>query len=189
MKALIYLFGFPGVGKQTLAHAIGEQAPFLALENHLLSNAFRQVLEHIPQQNYPQLEPLLKHHTMKAWLNLFEFISAAAPEQALVLTSVLYENDPDRLAFFEFVRGWAKERDYRFLPVRLVCEQDELERRLQTSWRQESYKLTDPDILADLQARFELLDPPDVFELDVTHLAPETAAMEILDRLSALPKI
>lgn len=177
---LIYLFGYPGTGKKTTAMAIEQQSDYIAIQNHLLSNPLRHILSRQSSGDYTKTETLLKHHTMKAWVNFLEFIASAAPDKGLIFTSVLYQNEPDRVTFFEFVRKWAIEQKREFIPVRLVCDQEELIRRLQSPSRDQEMKLTDPEILKKLMMENQLLQPDNGFELDITHLTPEQAAQKIL---------
>ena len=182
---LIYLFGFPGVGKNTIGRAIENRTEFLAIQNHLLSNALRRAISLQPAENYEQLEPLLKHHTMKSWVNFLEFVGAAVPQQGLIVTSVLYENDPDKVEFFNLVREWAVSQGRRFLPVRLVCSPEEMARRVESPSRDIQYKLTDRGILKNIISNNVLLQPDDCFELDVTALTANEAADKIIDYLNA----
>lgn len=182
---LIYLFGFPGVGKNTIAQEIEKQSAvspcaMIAIHNHLLSNGLRHVVSRLDAESYARIQPDLHHHTMKAWLNFLEFVSKAIPNQGLVFTSVLYQNDPDRVQFFEFIRTWARDENRPFLPVRLICDENELQQRLQSENRKQSFKLTDPDILQNLMRDNEILSPDDCLELDITHIPAEESAQKIL---------
>jgi len=177
---LIYLFGFPGVGKNTIARAIENHTEYLAIQNHLLSNALRRAISLQPAADYPKLEALLKHHTMKSWVNFLEFVFAAVPDQGLIVTSVLYENDPDKVEFYELVRNWAETQGRVFLPVRLICNPDELARRIESPSRDTQYKLTDRKILLDLMQKNTLLQPEGCVEVDVTALSANEAAEKIL---------
>lgn len=181
---LIYLIGFPGVGKNTIARAIENHTEFLAIQNHMLSNALRRVISLQPAEKYGDFEKLLKHHTMKSWVNFLEFVTAAVPDQGLIVTSVLYENDPDKVEFYELVRDWAKAQGRAFLPVRLVCSPEEMMRRIESPSRDGQFKLTDRQILKKLTEENVLLNPEGAFELDVTALTANEAAEKILGRLN-----
>ena len=122
---------------------------------------------------------------MKSWVNFLEFVFAAVPQQGLIVTSVLYENDPDKVEFFELVRNWAKSQDRVFLPVRLVCNPDELARRIESPSRDIQYKLTDRGILNNIMSNNVLLQAEECFELDVTALTANEAAEKILGFLES----
>lgn len=179
---LLYLFGYPGVGKNTIAQEIEKRSHLIGIQNHLISNAFRHVIAKQPKSDYARFEPLVKHHTMKAWLNFLEFVTAAIPAQGLIFTSVLYQNDPDRVEYFDFIRHWANEHNRPFYPVRLICSPDELKRRLQSTRRSPDFKLTDSAILDDILARYELLAPndPNFLDLNTDNLDAEQSAEAIL---------
>jgi len=181
---LVYLFGYPGVGKNTIARELEKQSSLIAIQNHLLSNAFRHVASRQPADSYKKLEPDLRHHTMKAWLNFLDFVGKALPYQGMVFTSVLYQNDPDRVEFFDFIRNWAVEQGREFYPVRLFCDADELARRIQSPGRNSEFKLTDTAVLSDIMSRYHVLEPRNSLTLDVTHLSAAEAAQKILLHLN-----
>lgn len=181
-NALIYLYGYPGVGKNTVANEIEKQSDFIAIQNHLVSNAFRHVIAKEPKSDYKKLEPLVKHHTMKAWLNFLDFTDHAAPNRGLIFTSVLYQNDPDRVEYFDFIRNWADQRKRAFVPVRIVCSDEEALRRAQSPNRSAEFKLNDPVILEKIMRDNTLLNTaaPHFLELDTTCLPAADAARQIL---------
>ena len=178
---LVYLYGYPGVGKNTVARIIEQQTELIAIHSHLISNAFRHVLNgHGTRAQYETLEPLLKHHTMKAWLNFLDFVEAAAPQQGLIFTSVLYQDDPDRVEYFDFIRQWAMRQNRPLVPVRLNCAPEVLKQRIASAGRDKAMKLTDPNVLDVLMARHQLLTPETPYFLDIDttgHTAEETAAL------------
>lgn len=185
-NALIYLFGYPGVGKNTIAEAIERKTSMVAIQNHLISNAFRHVLSHQKPVQYKEVEHLVKHHTMRAWLNFLDFVEAATPNQGLIFTSVLYQDDPDRVEYFEFIEQWALRQNRALIPVRLTCSIEELQKRVQSPEREGSLKLTDPDIVLKLTNKHQLMTPQtaDFLDLDVTHISPEQAADLIIAALN-----
>lgn len=182
---LIYLFGYPGVGKNTIAQEIERNGDFIAIHNHLLSNGLRHVVSRMNQESYSRIESDLQHHTMKAWLNFLEFVAKAVPDQGLVFTSVLYQNDPARVQFFDFIRNWAAQQNRPFFPVRLICDEQELAKRLQSDNRKQSFKLTDPDILHNLMQDYEILQPQDCLTLDITSMPPHESAQKIVQHCAS----
>ncbi len=187
-NALIYLYGYPGVGKNTVANEIEKQSDFIAIQNHLISNAFRHVIAKNQTTDYKTLEPLVKHHTMKAWLNFLEFTDKTSPDRGLVFTSVLYQNDPDRVEYFDFIRNWADQRRRIFVPVRIICDNAELLRRAQSPNRNAEFKLNDPVILQKILRDNVLLNTaaPHFLELDTTALSATDTAAQILHHIEKL---
>lgn len=185
-NALIYLFGYPGVGKNTIAQEIEKQSDLIAVQNHLVSNAFRHVMSKQGTGDKRRLDGAVRHHTMKAWVNLLDFIEGALPEQGLVFTSVLYD-DPDRIEFYDYVRQWAGLTGRAFFPVRLNCSNDEIMRRAQSPGREAAFKLTDPDTLEHILASNDLLTPRShaFLNLDITDWSARDTAANILRQLAA----
>ncbi len=184
---LLYLFGYPGVGKNTVAREIESRTNFIAIQNHLISNAFRHVMAKQPESEYPRLEKLVKHHSMKAWLNFLDFVTEAAPRNGLIFTSVLYQNDPDRVEFFDYIANWALAKGRAFYPVKLICSRDEILRRATSVNRHPEFKLTDPQTLSKIMDNNVLLTPqhPNLIEIDTTALPAAGVAEKILDSIKA----
>lgn len=187
-KLLVYLYGYPGVGKSTIARHIAEKTDLIAIQSHLISNAFRHVLKHKDPAQYKNSEHLIKHHTMKAWLNFLDFVDAAVPDQGLIFTSVLYQDDPERVEYFDFIRLWALRQNRILVPVRLNCAPQILKQRVTSSERNSAMKLTDADVLEKLMARHTLLTPdtPHFLDIDTTDHSAIHIADTIIDALKNL---
>lgn len=181
---LVYLYGYPGVGKNTIAREMELSSDLIAIQNHLLSNAFRHVTSRVPREKYKAMELRLRHHTMKTWLNFLEFVSEVVPDQGLVMTSVMYQNDPDRVEFFNFMRRWAAEQNRLFVPVCLTCTPNELLRRVTSPGRTAEFKLTDSQQMVDVMENFQLLKADDALVLDVTNMTQQQAAAVLLEHLA-----
>lgn len=182
-RPLVYIFGFPGVGKNTVARDMESRAPhFIAVQNHLISNAFRHVMAKQPVARNAELDKLVKHHSMKAWLNFLEFVEGAAPDAGLIFTSVLYQNDPDRVQFFDYIAAWATNTGRPFFPVRLNCSRAEILRRAASPNRHPEFKLTDTGILEKILDTNTLLTPThkNFVDIDVTDFPAIKTAEKIL---------
>jgi hypothetical protein len=181
---LVYIFGFPGVGKNTVARDIESRNDhFIAVQNHLISNAFRHVIAKQPRARYAALEQSVKHYSMKAWLNFLEFVEGAAPDAGLIFTSVLYQNDPDRVQFFDYIAAWADKTGRPFFPVRLNCSRAEILRRATSPNRNPEFKLTDTGILEKIMDANILLTPThkNFLDIDVTNFSAVKTAEKILE--------
>lgn len=101
---------------------------------------------------------------------------------AMVRTDFQSDNDLGRSVASEFKHA-AESAGRQFIPVYLTCDAEENLRRVSSRERQESdtTKLTDETILQGIRSRsilYRFSDCPG-FELDVTHLSPADAAMQI----------
>ena len=99
-------------------------------------------------------------------------------------------NDEDgRMVSGEFQEA-ARTGGRPFLPICVICDIEENQRRISTHERKisETTKLTNPDTLKSIRSQHELyyFNSVEVYTLDVTYLTPTEAAERILERINAL---
>ncbi len=181
-NTIIYLFGFPGTGKYTIAKEIVKQANFVLVDNHLINNPVFSV---IGPDGKKKLPDEVWENCKKIWHVVWDSIHMIAPPSLnYVLTNQLTEQTiRDRAWFFE-IAGHTEKRGSRFLPVRLLCSEEELRRRIVMPDRAQRLKMTDPDGVSRYCQEDEVLKPdyPALMELDVTDIPASEAAKIILER-------
>jgi hypothetical protein len=101
---------------------------------------------------------------------------------SLILSNHLAEGDKDDAEIYRQIESLAMARGSHLVPVRLLCEAEELYRRIAMPQRAERYKITDADYA---RRHFHQEQPlnishPNLLDLDVTHLQPADAAQAIL---------
>jgi len=181
-NTIIYLFGFPGTGKYTIAREIVKQANFVLLDNHLINNPVFSVIRPDGKTKLPEA---VWDNCKKIWNVVWDSIHTIAPPEAnYVLTNQMTEQtEGDREWFFE-IAAHAEKRGSTFLPVRLLCSEEELRRRIVMPDRRERMKMIDPEGVSRYYNEDSVLKPdhPDLFELDVTEIPASEAASIILER-------
>ena len=189
-NAIIYLIGYPGVGKYTIAKAISERTGARVLDNHLVNNPIFAVLARDAEA--PLAPEVWSRVRQIRDLMLRSMEDLAPPGLSFVLTNVIDGDDPNDIAVYERVREVARARRARFVPVLLHCAPEEQVRRVTAAERAERFKWTDAVAVAALTARLRLHRPAHVnrLDLDVTSLAPPESADAIashVDRCVAEP--
>lgn len=179
-NTIVWLIGFPGTGKYTIAQNIVKQAGFRLLDNHLINNPVFSVLQMDETKNLPSQ---VWDNTCRIWRVVFDSILELSPSEfSFVLTNHLSASDPGDVAWYEEVKAFAEKRGSSFVPVRLhISDIEEHRRRLTAEGRAERFKITNPHA-PEKYAKGGLLDipHPNAFTLDVTQLTPETAASAVL---------
>jgi predicted kinase len=179
---IVCLVGFPGVGKLTIARALSRLIDATIVDNHWINDP---ILRLLPKTDARPVPDAVWSEVAKVRGAVLETIAAfAAPGANFIFTYAGANEDPaDRKAFEEY-RDVAVRRAARFMAVRLTCSEDELVRRIQSPERR-GRKLMDPVEAIENVRHYSPLDPgiPGNLSLDVTHLAPETAAALIFDHL------
>ncbi|MFN0148338.1 MAG: hypothetical protein ACKVT1_17700 [Dehalococcoidia bacterium] len=179
-NAIIYLIGYPGIGKYTIARAIADRTDARVLDNHLVNNPIFAVL---PRGSLSALPPEVWSRVGQIRELMLQSVEDLAPsEYSFILTNVINGDDPKDVAVYERVRAVARARTARFVPVVLHCDPEEQARRVITAERHSRFKWTDVDAVTDLTARLRLHVPGhrNLLRLDVTSRTPRESASEVV---------
>jgi len=184
-NTIIYLIGYPGVGKLTIAKALCELTGARLVDNHMANNPIFSIIAvdgntKIPEAAWDRVKAVRDI--------LFDTILHVAPRtSSYVLTNVLLDDDGDR-DLFEQVRRLAEQRTSLFVPVVLQCQKGEHLKRVAAPGRAENYKDSQPSSLEKLMAERPLLPivHPYVLRLDTTSLSPQEAASAILKHIDCI---
>src|SRR5215813_5232698 len=133
--AFIYLIGFAGCGKLTIAQAIQMRYDCILVDNHLVNNVIFSLIDPDGKTRLPD----------KVWENVCRVRSAALdtirdlakPGRAFIFTNELLEGDERAGQAFLEIADLARSRSALFLPVRLTIAPGELARRISAPGRAE----------------------------------------------------
>jgi hypothetical protein len=182
---LFYLIGFSGTGKYTIAQAISTAIDAIIIDNQLINMpVFTAVgvdgTRPLPLGVWREISKI-----REAVMNTLCYISDQ--KMSFILTNELVESKEDRRLFEEVIEI-AKVRESLFVPVRLLCEEAELFKRMASPERTARLKCINPDLRTERLKRHSLLVPehPNLLELDVTNLAPNDAAHTIINHAKRL---
>jgi len=174
------LLGFPGTGKFTIAKELRARyertgRDVRVIDNHYTANVVFGVLPLV--DGYRSIPPETWGHVDKvraaAWDAIIELSS---PATSFVFTSDISQSEG--AVHMEQYRRIADARDSTFVPVRLLCEADELARRIVSPERRERSKWLDADGVRRKHAEHTVLDTGDPrgLALNVTAIEPAHAA-------------
>lgn len=194
---VIFLNGFPGVGKLTISKILTSKLPptsTLLIDNHLLIDPVHAI---IPSRGNAHKD-LRRRFRQVAFDALKEDPN---PDLMIVMMGCVGDNVDDGAVYAEHVEV-ARARGVPFVSVNLVCGREDHQRRFGDPKRYEGArsKLADKRVLEELMENHELLDPRtgraegwlrgtegDIrhFEVDTTGLSAEDSALRILDLAGA----
>ena len=187
-NTIIYLIGYPGVGKLTTAVALCAITGAILMDNHMVNNPVFKLVGADGQGPIPAAV----WDKVKAVRDVFfTTIRDAAPQQLnYVLTNVLLDGPGDRDLFAQVV-DLAAQRGGLFVPVVLRCREEEMYRRVASPERLAKMKGTDPKRLRGLISHRPLLPVahPNLLELDNTALPADESARVIIDHVQGLIKL
>lgn len=178
-NTIIYLIGFYGVGKYTIAKEIVQQDNIRLVDNHLINNP---VLSLIRRDGKSKLPPAVWDYIRRIRGTVFDAIINVCPEDYnFVLTNSLREVPEDR-TWYQETETMANARNAVFVPVRLTCSIEENKRRIVMPERSARMKSTNPDAVIDNNINHRLIEitHPNLLELDVSDLPAEEAAEKII---------
>jgi hypothetical protein len=177
---IIYINGWPGVGKLTVGRIIAGRLSARLVHNHLILNPAFAITEHG--------SPAFIELTRRIRRLLLEFIEQMPEGEHFVLTDALEEGSALSDEIFAGVQRLAERRRVPLLSVSLDCDADENARRLTAAGRTEMGKLTAVEVLMGFRKTFTLLRPevPHHLDLDTTDMTPEDAAEAIIGAAAGL---
>ncbi|GJL85223.1 MAG: hypothetical protein DHS20C02_09980 [Micavibrio sp.] len=182
-NTIIYLIGYPGVGKYTTGKAIADKTEGVLLDNQLTAMPLFTVMAHDTSKgDCPHIEKLYeKYHQIAA--QVFEMMQYAPPALNYVLTDVLL-NDSAGHEHFNRVQDMAKARNSFFLPVLLTCENDVLINRVSSSERVSRFKLANTEVARGFISSKKLFNPrhSNMMVLNNTGSSPESNAEIIIEQ-------
>jgi hypothetical protein len=177
-NTIIYLIGFPGVGKYTVAKQLNDISNIRLVDNHLVNNVvfslIRRTDEKLPRAVWDNIG--------KIWDIVANTVSTISHiNDSFVFTNVLFEEDEDR-AWYERVKAVAQARGAAFVPVVLHCSREEILSRVVATSRAERMKLVNSEKLSKSLDEKAILsfDHPNKLILDNTHLSAEETARLIV---------
>lgn len=177
---IVYLTGKPGVGKYTIAKELAKNYGFIVCDNQLINNPIFELLQY---DGYAKISDFAWESIGRIRKEIFDFLTKL-PENNYVLTNCLAATDEDR-ELYEQVKSMAETRGSLFVPVQLQIAKEEHLRRLTRPERRERWKSMDPQDAED-NGPLISISHPHFFELDVSTLSPQEAALKILDHVSKI---
>ncbi|CAN5589926.1 hypothetical protein BH20ACI3_BH20ACI3_29440 [soil metagenome] len=137
-NTFILLIGFAGTGKYTIGRELCRRTGARLIDNHLINNPIFKVVNadgvtRLPAPVWEKVKDIRR--------TVYEAIrELSSPESSFVFTMELRHSNPgDHLAFLD-LQELAAARQSLFVPVRLLCEVDELCRRVADPARSEMLK-------------------------------------------------
>ena len=179
-NTIIYLIGFAGTGKYTIACELAKMTGAKLVDNHLINNPIFSVIEQDGKTKLPLSVWNETAKIRKAVLHAIRTISP--PHYSFVFTNELYQDDPDDLRIYRQIARLASARDAAFFPIRLLCNAAELHRRKSTPDRRAHFKEIDVSTIEWLLTHHEVLkiNHPNLLTLDVSDITAEQSAGKIL---------
>ena len=176
--------GFAGTGKYTIGRALAARTGAKLIDNHLINNSIFTAVNAdgvtpLPAEVWDKVKQIRRivYDTIR---------ELSPPGTSFIFTSELRQNNPaDHVAFAE-LKKLANARGSLFVPVRLVCDVEELCRRVVSPERHARLKSIDPEQARKRAAGDMVLAPrhSNLRTIDVTTRSPQSTVAAILKEIS-----
>ncbi len=180
--AVVFMLGYPGMGKRTVGSALAELLDAVLVDNQLINRPLLELFrwdgkESIPMEIWERVVPI-----REAVLGTIEDL--APKTNSYVFTNVLLD-DPQGAAHYERVVSVARKRGSIFLAVMLDCDIEVQVSRIDNPDRRALRKGSDPEGYRNHRLTTMLFQPPDdeVLRIDTTSTPPSVNAETIRDEL------
>jgi hypothetical protein len=179
---VVFLLGYPGVGKRTVGSHLVELLDGVLVDNALISIPLLTLFKWdgkfpIPMEIWERIRPI-----REAVLGTIEDL--APKSNSYVFTNVL-KDDEDGVRQYDRIRSLARRRGSFFLSVMLDCDVDEQVRRIDTPDRVIRLKGSDPEGYRRHRHNTKLFQPPpdEVVHIDTTRIGPRENAERVYELL------
>ena len=181
---VVFLLGYPGVGKRTVGSHLAELLDGVLVDNQLINIPLLTLFKWdgkflLPPEIWERVGPI-----REAVLGTIEDL--APKSNSYVFTNVL-EDDEDGVSQYESLRSLAQRRGSLFLSVMLDCDVEEQVRRIDAPDRVARLKGSDPEGYRWHRRHTMLFEPPpnEVVRIDTTNVGPRQNAERIYEILQS----
>ena len=186
-NCLILLMGFPGVGKRTIGVALADKTNARFTHHHELYDPIFKLFCNDYEDQW-NLTPAMWGKLNEAQAVYLSAVSDVCDHNdSFIFTEMMLDKDPYHKIFYNKVLEVVKKRNAHFFPVRLVCDEEELVKRVQSDDRKKysEFKTRDSD-LSRKRSREENVfytHHKNELTIDVTSLSAELVAEKIIEHI------
>ena len=182
-NTIILLMGFAGTGKYTIGRGLSRLTGAKLVDNHLINNPVFTVVN--ADGVTPLPAPVWDKVKQIRRLVYGAIRELAPPHLSFIFTMELRQNNPADHFSFNEVKKLAAARGSLFVPFRLVCDVEELCRRVTSPERAERLKEICPERARKKFAEEMVLNPlhPNLRTIDVTDKSPNGGVAAIMKEI------
>jgi len=177
----VYLIGFAGTGKYTIAKELAKLDDFKLVHNHLVNDVIFDVVQEFEKDAPEEIwEQIAKVRNI-----MLETIEKHADKELnYIFTNELTNKRSSDRELFRKIENIFNLRNSDFYPVKLIIDKEEHKKRLESKERKLSHKISDGKY-ADSLSNVELLEVKNknLIEINVSNLSAENAAKEIMKEI------
>jgi hypothetical protein len=187
-NTIIVLIGFAGTGKYTIGRELCRRTGAKLIDNHLINNPIFTVVD---ADGVTPLPKAIWGKVKAVRQVVYESIREMSPaDMSFVFTIQLIEKDTEDNKAFEDLADLAAARQSLFVPVRLICDVEEICRRIVNPSRVRMLKEISPESARRRAADHAVLNPshPNLRTIDVSGKTASESVEEILNIVESIEK-
>jgi len=179
-NTLVVLIGFAGTGKYTIGRILSERTGARLIDNQLINNPVFKVVK---ADGVTPLPAAVWDKVRAIRGIVYDSIRELSPPGlSFIFTLELRESDPAAHQAFRDLEELATARESLLIPIRLICDVEELCRRVSDPARAERLKDISPDNARKKWAEHTVLNPKheNTRTVDVTTKSPDESVETIM---------
>ena len=182
---IVYLVGFSGTGKLTVARELALPLKARVVDNHWINNPILGLIDNDRVMPFPigvwdQIDKVRE-------AVLATIATLSAPNANFILTHAGHDDDPQDHEIYHAIARTAGRRRAVFIPVRLLCNETQLVRRVVSPERAARLKGMNPEAAARAARTRDVLkvNHANAMTLDTSDISPQESASRILVHIEA----
>jgi len=177
----IYLIGFGGTGKRTIACELQKLVPSILVDNQFINSV---VFHLVDADGVSPLPKVVWDYTDEVRRIVLDIITnVSKPNRNFIFTNELFERDEASKNLYEEISQAANSRGAELIPVRLLISKEELCRRVVNPERIRFWKSVNQEDAALKWENRDVYKPDGCIDIQVDSIRPDDVAKKIFERL------
>lgn len=184
-NTLVLLMGFPGVGKRTIGDVLARKMPARFSDHHCVVDPIMKLFGDDYEAQWTYTAEMWEKINEALEVYLSTISDVCAIDDNFIITEMMFDKDPYHQIYYKKVLNVAKKRNAHFFPIRLICLEDELIKRVTSEDRKKYLKTRDAELSQKRSRELEVFytHHKNEITIDNTDLSPDDVADKIIEHI------
>jgi len=177
--------GFPGVGKRTIGEALARKTNARFSDHHDVIDPIVRLFGDDYEVHWTLTAEMWEKINAALELYLSTIADVCARDDSFIVTEMMFDKDPYHQSYYNKVLDVVKKRNAHFFPVRLICDEDKLAKRVVSDDRKQYSKTRDEKLSRKRSRELEVFYSRHENEItiDNTNLSADAVADKIIEHI------